>query len=298
MAERRIETNSSRTAAYTCFSRGCATREKDSRFRGPDTMAESLFPPLARLALNIAPVRRMLIRRMFPPGLHEYVFARTKVMDAAFVEALEARVPQIVLLGAGFDTRALRFADLNQGTKVFELDAPTTQQAKIGVLRRKKIPLPEGLFFVPIDFDREKLADVLAKAGYQAGQRCLFLWEGVTMYLSAQAVDRTLEFIRRDSASGSRLLFDYIYAAVLRKENRYYGEERAHAMVADVGENWTFGLEEEEIGSFLAKRGFELVADYTSAELEKLYLTEPSGSLHARVNGTHCIAIAEVMGLS
>jgi methyltransferase (TIGR00027 family) len=222
------------------------------------------------------------------------VFARTKVMDAAFVEALEARIPQIVLLGAGFDTRALRFAGRNRGTKIFELDAPTTQQAKIGVLRRKKIPLPEELVFVPIDFDREEVADVLAKAGYLAGQRCLFLWEGVTMYLSAQAVDRTLEFIRRNSAPGSRLVFDYIYAAVLRKENRYYGEERAHAMVANVGESWTFGLEDEEIGSFLAKRGFELVAHYTSAELEKLYLTEPDGRLHAHINGTHCIAIASV----
>jgi methyltransferase (TIGR00027 family) len=294
MAERRIETKSSRTAAYTCFSRGCATREKDSRFRGTDYMAEILFPPLARLTLNIAPLRRMMIRRMFPPGLHEYVFARTKVMDAAFVEALEANIPQIVLLGAGFDTRALRFADRNRGTRIFELDAPTTQQAKIGVLRRKKIPLPEALVFVPIDFDREELADVLAKAGYQAGQRCLFLWEGVTMYLSAQAVDRTLEFIRCTSAPGSRVVFDYIHAAVLRKENRYYGEERAHAMVADVGESWTFGLEEGEVGPFLAKRGFELVQHYTSVELEKLYLTEPDGSLHARVNGTHCIVIASV----
>ena len=294
MAERRIETKSSRTAAYTCFSRGCATREKDSRFRGPDTMAEILFPPLARLALNIAPVRRMMIRRMFPPGLHEYVFVRTKVMDAAFVEAQEEHIPQIVLLGAGFDTRALRFAGRNRGTKIFELDAPTTQQAKIGVLRRKKIPLPAELVYVPIDFDQEEVAEVLEKAGYQAGQRCLFLWEGVTMYLSAQAVDKTLEFIRRSSAPGSRLVFDYLHASVLRKENRYYGEQKAYDMVSKVGEGWTFGLEEGEVGPFLAKRGFGLVQHYTSVELEKLYLTKPDGSLHARVNGTHCIVIASV----
>ena len=294
MVERRLETKSSQTAAYTCFSRGCATREKDSRFRGPDYMAEILFPPLARLTLNIAPVRRIMIRRMFPPGLHEYVFARTKVMDAAFVEALEERVPQIVLLGAGFDTRGLRFAGRNRGTTIFELDAPTTQQAKIGVLRRKKIPLPEEIVYVPIDFDQEEVAGVLEKAGYQADQRCLFLWEGVTMYLSAQAVDRTLEFIRRSSTPGSRVAFDYIYAAVLRKENRYYGEERAQAMVADVGESWTFGLEEGEIGPFLEQRGFELMVHYTSSDLEKLFLTELDGSLHARVNGTHCIVIASV----
>ena len=294
MPERRIETKSSQTADYTCFSRGCATREHDPRFRGPDTMAELLFPPKARLMLNIAPLRKFIMRRMFPPGMHEYVFARTKVMDAAFVEALEARFAQIVLLGAGFDTRALRFAGRNRGTKIFELDAPTTQRSKIDILRKKKITLPAGLIFAPIDFDREEITDVLARAGFQTGQRSLFLWEGVTMYLTLQAVDKTLDFVHRSSAPGSRVAFDYIYASVLRQENRYYGEQRGFEMVARVGEGWTFGLEEDEIGPFLAKRGFELIAHYTSADLEKLYLTEPDGTLHARVNGTHCIVLASV----
>jgi methyltransferase (TIGR00027 family) len=294
MSKRRIETRSSQTADYTCFSRGCATREKNYRFRGPDTMAELLFPPAAKLMLDIAPVRKFIMRRMFPPGLHEYVFVRTKVMDSVFVEALDAHFSQIILLGAGFDTRAMRFADRNRGTKIFEMDAPTTQQAKVGVLRRKKIPLPEDLIFAPINFDQEEIADALARAGYQTSQRCLFLWEGVTMYLSAQTVDRTLEFIHRSSAPGSRVVFDYLRASVLRKENRYYGEKKAYDMVAKVGEGWTFGLEEGEIEPFLAKRGFELINHYTSADLEKLYLTEPDGTLHSRVNGTHCIVIASV----
>jgi len=169
MAERRIETKSSQTADYTCFSRGCATREKDPRFRGPDTMAELLFPTKARLMLDIAPVRKFIMRRMFPPGLHEYVFVRTKVMDSAFMEALDAHFSQIILLGAGFDTRAMRFADRNPGTKILEMDAPTTQQAKVGVLRRKMIPLPEDLIFAPINFNREEIANALAHAGYQTG---------------------------------------------------------------------------------------------------------------------------------
>lgn len=294
MSQHRIETKSSQTASYTCFSRGCATREKDPRFRGPDYMAELLFPPMARVMLNVTPLRKFVIQRMFPPGMHEYVFTRTKVMDATFLEALDAGFPQIVLLGAGFDTRALRFANRNRGTKIIELDAPTTQRAKIGVLNQKKIPLPDELVFAPINFDREEIADALANAGYQAFQRTLFLWEGVTMYLSAQAVDKTLDFIRSRSASGSRVVFDYLYAAVIRKENRYYGEQKAYDMVARAGESWTFGLEEGEIGSFLAKRGFELTVNFTPTDLEKLFLTKPDGTLHARVNGTHCIAVAAV----
>lgn len=294
MANQRIETKSSRTAAYNFFSRGCATREKDPRFRGPDDIAELMFPPLARLALNFAPMRRFLMRKMFPPGIYEYVLARTKVMDSVFVKALEARFAQIVLLGAGFDTRALRFAGQNQGTKVIELDAATTQQPKIDILRKKKIPLPQELIFASIDFNKQDLFEVLSKAGYQEGQKSLFLWEGVSMYLSAQAVDDTLEFIRCHSAPRSQVVFDYLYASVLRRENRYYGEQGIFETVFKTGEGWTFGLEDGKIESFLSERGFDIVAHYTPPELEKLYLTAEDGTLHGRVNGTHCIVVASV----
>ena len=292
--KRRIEKKISQTANFTCFSRGCAAHEKDPRFHGPDYLAEKLFPPMARLILKITPLRKFMMQKMFPPGIHAYVLARTKVMDAAFYGALEKTIPQIVLLGAGFDTRAMRFSDRNQGTKIFELDAPITQQAKIEVLKRKQISISKELAFVPINFDREEISDVLADAGYQNTQRTLFLWEGVTMYLSAQAVDKTLAFIRSNSAAGSKVVFDYIFAGVLRKENRYFGEQDAYDTVARAGEGWTFGLEEGEIETFLAERGFKLSAHYTSSDLEKLFLMKPDGSLHARVNGTHCIAEATV----
>jgi methyltransferase (TIGR00027 family) len=294
MPNRRIETKASRMASYTCFARGCATREKDLRFRGPDYMAEVMFPLLPKLALNLPPLRKFLMRKMFPPGIYEYVLARTKVMDSAFIEALEARSAQIVLLGAGFDTRALRFADRNRGTKVFELDVATTQQPKIEILRRKKVRLPHELIFAPIDFDKQNIFEVLSEVGYQPGQKTLFLWEGVTMYLSSQAVDGTLNFIRCHAALGSRVAFDYIFASVLRRENRFYGESGIFETVSRTGEGWTFGLENGEIEPFLSERGFEIVAQYTPPVLEKLYLTAEDGTLHGRINGTHCIVIAAV----
>jgi len=164
----------------------------------------------------------------------------------------------------------------------------------LGVLRRKKIPLPAELVFASINFDQEELSAALENAGYQAGQCSLFLWEGVTMYLSAQAVDKTLDFIRDSSASGSRVAFDYLYAAVIRKENRYYGEQKGSDMVAGAGESWIFGLEEGEIASFLAQRGFDIETHYTPLELEKRYLTREDGTLYRRINGTHCIVIASV----
>jgi methyltransferase (TIGR00027 family) len=294
MSKKRIETKASQTAGYTCFSRACAARERDPRLRGPDYLAERIIPFGAWWMAVIPFVRRLVMARLFPAGIYEYVIARTKEMDAAFVEALDARFAQIVLLGAGFDTRALRFADRNRGTRIFELDVPTTQEPKREILRKKKIPLPPELTFVPINFDKEDISAVLSEAGFQAGRETLFLWEGVTMYLTAQAVDQTLDFIRLNAAPGSRVVFDYIYASVLRRENRFYGEREIFDTVARAGEGWTFGLEGGEIGAFLAARGFRLIAHYAPDELQKKHLTADDGTPLGRINGTHCLAMAEV----
>ena len=294
MANTGVSERSSQTANFTCFSRGCATREKEEQFRGPDTIAEKLFPFPAKVILNVAPFRKLFIKKVMPPGIHEYVLARTKVMDAAYVDALREGFDQIVLLGAGFDSRPIRFAEQNQSTKVFELDAPTTQEAKLDVYQRRHVIVPQGIVFAPIDFDSQSTADVLTDAGFEQGKRTLFLWEGVTMYISAEAVDEMLKFIRESAAPGSRVVFDYIYASVLRRENEHYGEEGGYDMVSRVGETWCFGLEEGAIESFLNERGFECAAHYTPKDLERLYMTRADGSLYGRINGTHCIVEAHV----
>jgi methyltransferase (TIGR00027 family) len=252
------------------------------------------LPGFARVILNVPILRRYFMSRMAPAGIYEYVIARTKLFDDAFVDALESGFPQAVILGAGMDTRALRFADKNTSTRVFELDLPRTQEPKREILARKRVPLPEQLTFTPIDFNKQSLSEVLTAAGYVADQRTLFLWEGVVMYLTPDAVNGTLAFIRDSSAEGSRVVFDYVHASVLRQEHRYYGEAAIFATVSRAGEGWTFGIEEGGIEGFLSERGFGLVSHYTSSDLEREYLTSADGTLFGRINGTHAIAVASV----
>jgi methyltransferase (TIGR00027 family) len=256
-------------------------------------MAEVFLPLGAKFILNVPFLRKLFMRKVAPPGIYEYVLARTKLLDEVFINALESHFPQIVLLGAGFDTRALRFASRNKGTKTFELDVPTTQQPKIDILGRKKVALPQELFFVPIDFNKQSLADVLSAAGYEKAQKSLFLWEGVTMYLTPDAVDSTLDFIHNNAAAGSIVTFDYIYASVLRRENRFYGEREIFETVSRAGEGWTFGIEEGAIKHFLSERGFKMISHHTPSELEETYLTA-GGTRFGRINGTHCIVTASV----
>jgi len=294
MAKRTIERKASNTAGYTCFSRACATREKDGCFRGPDYMAEIFLPAFAKGILNVSFLRRFFMKRIAPSGIYEYVLARTKLLDEIFVDALKNNFSQIVLLGAGMDTRALRFKSRNAGTKIFELDIQSTQQPKMEILNRKGVVLPEELVFVPIDFNKQSLSEALLAAGYEGNQRNLFLWEGVTMYLTSDAVDNTLAFIRDSGAEGSMVVFDYIYASVLRQENRYYGEKEIFERVSKAGEGWTFGIEEGAIEEFLSERGFRVIAHHAPADLEKAYLTADDGAFFGRINGTHCIVIASL----
>jgi methyltransferase (TIGR00027 family) len=294
MARRTIESKASTIAGYTCFSRACATREKDERFRGPDYMAEVFLPAFPKCILNISFLRRLWTKKLAPPGIYEYVLARTKLLDEIFISALENNFSQIVLLGAGFDTRALRFRSRNKGTKIFELDIPTTQQPKIDILNRKKVILPQELVFVSVDFNKQSLPDVLFAAGYKERQKTLFIWEGVTMYLTPDAVDSTLDFIRNSSAEGSVVAFDYIYASVLRRENKFHGEKEIFETVSRAGEGWTFGIEDGAIARFLYERGFKMISHHTPSDLEKAYLTADDGTRFGRINGTHCIVTAPV----
>ncbi|MBN2007251.1 MAG: class I SAM-dependent methyltransferase [Anaerolineae bacterium] len=294
MAESKVERKGSSTAGYTCFSRACAAREKDARFRGPDHLAEIFLPPFAWVLLNVPLLRKWCVHKMFPPGMHEYLLARTAVFDAAFVDALERDFSQIVLLGSGMDTRAWRFQDRNRGTKVFDLDIGATQRYKRKLLGRKKVALPETLAFAPIDFNKECLADALAPAGYHEGRQTLFLWEGVTMYLGAEAVDSTLAFIRSSAAGGSVVVFDYVRASVLRRMGTLYGEKEAYEMVARADEEWKFGIEDGAIAAFLTKRDFAMLSHYMPSDLEAAYLMAEVGPKFGRINETHCIVIAGI----
>ena len=287
----RIETKPSRTANFACLLRAASYVDRRQCYSGSDRIAYVLVPAFFRLLLKSRWLFRLFSRPFFPSGMYEYVIARTRYFDAVFIEALEHGFDQVVIFGAGFDSRALRFANLNRGTQVFELDAPTTQQEKLKAFQLKKLVVPENVIFVPIDFNKESVEDKMAQAGFVAGKKSLFLLEAVTMYLPQDAIESTLRFIEDVSSMGSLIAFDYIYAGVLRRENKYYGErEFSLKTLAKVGEEWTFALEEGEVELFLSRYGFSLKDHSGKPELEDRYFKNSDGAIVGKINGTGAIA--------
>jgi len=202
------------------------------------------------------------------PGVRSSVVARTRWIDDAIVAAAND-IEQMVILGAGFDTRAYRMAVL-RAVDVFEIDHPDTQAAKKRVLQRVLLEAPSHVRFVAVDFRRDDLIDGLRHAGYRDSARTFILWEGVTNYLTADAVDSTLRWCARASA-GSRLLFTYIHRDVLTRPSAFTGTKNLLASLDRAGERLTFGMDPSDVPGYLAARGLSLEQDVGAAEYRERY---------------------------
>jgi methyltransferase (TIGR00027 family) len=285
----RIETRTSRTAEFTCMSRAASYKETRECYKGTDNIAYTLVPGFIKLLLRFPRLCHVYHKYLAPKGIYEYVIARTKYIDSLFMDALKQGFDQIIIFGAGFDSRGQRFNHLNKKTKIFELDAPITQGNKLKAFKDKRIIIPKNLIYVPINFNKDSLADKLTDAGFENNIKTLFLLEGVTMYLSDDAVDATFNVIRDVAGKGSWVVFDYIYAGVFRQGNKYYGEKDIFKTVAKAGEAWSFALEEGEIETFLDKYGFTLKDHSNAQALEEHYFKNQEGNIVGKINGTHSI---------
>jgi methyltransferase (TIGR00027 family) len=285
---RRIESKSSRTAGFTCMYRAASYLEKNELYKSEDYIAPRLLPGLIKFL-----VKYRLINfnwTFFPKGIYEYVIARTKYIDKIFKESIENGIDQILIFGAGFDSRAIRFTEKNIKTKIFELDSLHTQTAKIKQFRKKGISIPNNTIFIPIDFNVDSVSEKLELNGFKRNKTTLFIMEGLIMYLNKEAVDELFKLIYELAVPESRLIFDYIYASVLRMENTYYGERNIYEKVNSVQESWLFGIEKGEIETFLRNYNFNLIQNLTSEDLGKMFFKDEYGNIIGKINGTHCIA--------
>jgi methyltransferase (TIGR00027 family) len=206
-------------------------------------------------------------------GVQGFLVARCRYMDDILQSNLDQGLQQLVILGAGYDSRAYRFKALKQGVKVFEVDHPATQQVKMSKVKEVLGELPGYVAYVGIDFNRDTLEEKLRACGYDEQQKTLFIWEGVVMYLSTEAVDRTLRFIAHHSGSGSQVVFDYIYTALLDGSVRHGEVSRMRRARRFSGEGLTFSILEGRGQEFLERRGFLNIIDVSGEDLHKRYFT-------------------------
>ena len=196
--------------------RACSYRDPDPYRHSGDYVAAALPGTPLRLGARLGPFRRLL-GRFSRRGLYEWVVARTRYVDDVF-ERFGPSMAQVLIMGAGYDSRAIRFEGALRSARVFEVDAPAPQADKRRGLELRKLPVPANLVFVPVDFETQSAATRLAEAGFRPGLATLFVLEGLTMYLEPATVDGTLQTVADLAGGGSVLVFDYAYADVSGKQ--------------------------------------------------------------------------------
>jgi methyltransferase (TIGR00027 family) len=296
MSKKGVEKRHSETAIFGALYRAVANKEfKDERI-GSDYLAEYLLPPHFRFLVKFRKIRTNVKRKSdrFTPGMYEYMIARTVFFDNAFTEALNNNVRQIVLLGAGYDTRAYRFREVSQTTKILELDIVTTQNRKKKCLKKARIPIPKHVTLVPINFNEDSLETVLETAGYENHVKTLFIWEGVSYYLEPESVDATLEFFTKSSNHESIIAFDYAISISEENLNNYYGVKEFSQTWRKYRSNepFRFCIDEGEIESFLAQRGLHIVNHLNNVEIGKRFLLNKDMSSLGPINGSFRFAMA------
>jgi methyltransferase (TIGR00027 family) len=271
------------------------------------------YDPLARhfvrLLLRLIARSRLLVdiilweAERLAPGVPGEVIGRTRYIDDLLKKRLEEGIEQLVILGAGYDTRPYRFEELKQGVRVFEVDFPSTQAVKMKKVKKVLGALPEHVSFVPMDFNRDSLDEKLFGSGYDKALKTFFIWEGVTYYITERAVDETLAFMAKNSGEGSSVVFDYAFRSVLQGHSDIDQVNRilkAYETVAApiTSEHFVFGVDEGSIEEFLGNRGFVAAENVTGEFFESEYfkgvhqkreVSRLCGFVHAAVDSSRPI---------
>jgi methyltransferase (TIGR00027 family) len=206
------------------------------------------------------------------PGLWSGMMCRKRFIDETVIASCGA-MDAVVNLGAGLDTRAYRLPVLLAGIRVWECDQLANIKLKEDRLRRRFGNLPGHVTLVPVDFDRQALKPTLASHGYTGAGRTLFIWEGVSQYLTEAGIRATLDFLV-GAPDGSRLVFSYVRKDFLRGES-LQGQQRVYDRFVKP-KIWLFGLDPHEAADLLAPYGWRLLADLSGEELCDRYV-QPTG---------------------
>lgn len=273
--------------------RALGARDPDPGVRNPDHLAASFIGP-AELALIAGhPISKMLdmtyqeaIDNIPIAMLTSMMIVRTRFIDQALQRAVANGVTLIVMLGAGFDSRAYRFAELLKHCRVIEIDAPPTQEYKkrrvLEALSKEALgKLPENLIYAPIDFAQESLSDVLNACGLRKDEKTFFIWEGVTMYLAEQSIRSVLETVAQHAPPGSTLVLDYVNSVGLAM----MANNPQTPVVSSAGWNepWVFGVPGDHGSDFFRELGFDPGVPLSTTDVEaiKRYAVRADGKTYA-----------------
>lgn len=276
------------TAEGACAFRAAGALERDPAVRCPDSMAADFLG-----GFNVTTLaRHRATRRLWlwgsskkVPGAYTYEIARAKFIDEVVLGEAASGLDDLILLGAGLDSRPYRLAEQLRGVRVIEVDHPASLESKRARLRRLFGVEPDHVSFLAVDFNHDDLGAALAEAGHERSARTLVIWSGVSMYLPEAGVARTLSWVASHDDPPASIVFDAAWAGVIDGSREYFGAREIREQVAELDEPLRWGIPEGRAEETLERFGLRLERVVSGEEMRTAYLRRSDGSLHEQPYG-------------
>lgn len=267
----------SRTAQYMALFRAIETSRPSQKRLFDDPFANIFLDEGLIWAVKISslPLFGGLVPKIIhrkAPGALSSGIARTKYIDDLLLQTINDRVRQVIILGAGFDTRALRLPIL-RGISVTEIDHPATSRFKLDKLKAALKSLPKNVSYYEIDFNKQSLEDLALAKNLSFNTPTTIIWEGVTNYLTPAAVEKTFLFVNKFSR-GSYIIFTYVDQLLFDSPQSFEGTDELFRNLRKNEEQWTFGFRPNELSNYLTKFGLTLIEDYSAKDYRDKYMPE------------------------
>ncbi|MDM8535170.1 class I SAM-dependent methyltransferase [Desulfobacterales bacterium HSG17] len=261
------------------------TAEGVAAYRAVESMRSEkdrvIYDPYAKLFLGnkwqkiihnpIYKIIMKLLQKFKYPGFYIAVIARVRFMNECIKECFPGKYTQLVILGAGYDMSAYCFRDILANARVYEVDHPNTQENKLIKIKEYIKDNPGNIAYIPVNFETDNLRESLSENGYTPSENTLFIWEGVTYYLEKNSVEQMLEFIIDNSASGSKLAFDYFPPEVIEGTSIERLGKTMYKLTKKLGEPYKFGIHVDDINDFLKYHRFTDIRKYSSKKVRDTY---------------------------
>jgi methyltransferase (TIGR00027 family) len=213
-------------------------------------------------------------------GARAFAVMRSRFTEDALAEAVARGVGQYVVLGAGLDTFAYRNPFPEDELTVFEIDHPDTQRWKLGRLDAAGVTPPANVHYLPVDFEKQSLAEGLESGGFDSASPAFFSWLGVTYYLHMDAVLQTFKIVGSMAAS-SQLVFDFVVDDSVLSESEQAGVARVSSVVKGYGEPWLSRFAPTTLQETLRDLGFSSTRYVSASETHEMYFASRSDGLFA-----------------
>ena len=242
-------------------------------------------PDLDTSGLTDKEIVRLLVNKHIAPS----PLCRAAYTESLLKNIAQTGISQYVILGVGMDTFAFREKEFVSGHRVYEVDHPLTQKDKQARIARAGWHIPGNLTFVPVDFAKDRLSERLIANGFDKRKETLFSWLGVTYYLSAEAIDKTLGEIADLSAEGSALVFDcpdegFFSAPEKRVQNTIL-------MAKAGGEPMQSAFSYAELEKLLGRHGFRIYDWLAPCDIQTRIIESAGANLKAFEHVNYCLAV-------